>query len=735
MSNTKTSAGLFPVLYSRRSDGGVQTWKIEVQQNKFRTVSGTQNGEQVTSSWTSCNGKNLKASNATTPEQQAVKEARAKWQKKVDSGYKTDLAEIDNIAHFEPMLAHKYPDYKDEIAFPVWTQPKLDGCLHGNVRVATEEGPISIRDIVERKLNVRVQSWNEKTKQVELRRITNWFNNGTAPQQEWLDITAANSRQLLKVTKNHKLLSRRGWIRADAIKADDEMLLAAGSSQMESLIVGSLLGDGTLVIDDRIPTRPFRIALSSSNKMFLAHKRDLMGASHLKIGKNTSGYGSKMFAVRPAVNGFEDLCDVFRFTTFGEPEYMSRRLLTANVLKKHVTDLALAIWYFDDGSLRSNNGNEQTPVMSISTHRYTDEQIEEFIKFFTARYQCTPTAIIDKRVRTKEQSGKLLNFNTKDTLYLLNILRQYGVDGMKYKLHFPVSRWLECDQTADFRPVKVKKCRRMSPSTKYDIEVEGNHNYFAAGKLVHNCRCIVRKDGMWSRNGKPILSAPHVAAALKPVFDADPLLVLDGELYADKLANDFNKIISLAKRSKPTAEELAESAAVLQYHIYDMWHPTGPGYKFSVRHAHLSREIANLASPMIVAVETHIAADQSVLDRLYAEWVASGYEGQMIRLDAPYEQKRSKHLLKRKEFIDEEFLLLGVTEGKGNRAGMAGRCHFRTKTGVDFESGIRGNQDFYRRLLLNKGALIGKPCTVRFQNLTPDGVPRFPVCIEVRDYE
>ena len=56
-------------------------------------------------------------------------------------------------------------------------------------------------------------------------------------------------------------------------------------------------------------------------------------------------------------------------------------------------------------------------------------------------------------------------------------------------------------------------------------------------------RCIADKDGLWSRNGKPILSVPHIHDSLKPLFNANPSLILDGELYCDKLANDFNKII------------------------------------------------------------------------------------------------------------------------------------------------------------------------------------------------
>jgi DNA ligase-1 len=83
-------------------------------------------------------------------------------------------------------------------------------------------------------------------------------------------------------------------------------------------------------------------------------------------------------------------------------------------------------------------------------------------------------------------------------------------------------------------------------------------------------RCIVRADGMWSRNGKQIISAPHIFEAMKHLFEADPNLIFDGELYADKFANDFNAICSLVKKTKPTSEDLLESAKAIQYHIYDL---------------------------------------------------------------------------------------------------------------------------------------------------------------------
>ena len=83
-------------------------------------------------------------------------------------------------------------------------------------------------------------------------------------------------------------------------------------------------------------------------------------------------------------------------------------------------------------------------------------------------------------------------------------------------------------------------------------------------------RCIVTKDGMFSRNGKAIISAPHIYEAFKEVFKVKPDFIFDGELYADKFANDFNAIVSLVKKTKPTDTDLKESKKNIQYWIYDI---------------------------------------------------------------------------------------------------------------------------------------------------------------------
>ena len=268
------------------------------------------------------------------------------------------------------------------------------------------------------------------------------------------------------------------------------------------------------------------------------------------------------------------------------------------------------------------------------------------------------------------------------------------------------------------------------PMLTHDYNDYKNKLKFPTGAQpkLDGVRCIVRADGMWSRNGKPIISAPHIFEALKPLFEADTDLILDGELYCDKSAAGFNTIISCVRKTKPTAADLSLSEQFIEYHIYDL---PSLDSTFMERMAHLS----DLKLPEYCKiVHTHWVADQARLDYLYGLFIEQGYEGQMIRLDAPYENKRSKSLLKRKEFVDAEFTILGVIEGNGNLTGKVGKLQFEIN-GKPFDSAVNGDWEYIEKLWHSRDGLIGKTATVKYFELTEDGLPCFPKVIAIRDFE
>ena len=242
-------------------------------------------------------------------------------------------------------------------------------------------------------------------------------------------------------------------------------------------------------------------------------------------------------------------------------------------------------------------------------------------------------------------------------------------------------------------------------------------------------RCIANKDGLWTRQAKPITSCPHIWEQLKPIFDEHPEYIFDGELYNHELKEDFNKITSLVRKLKSTEEDFAESEKLVQYHVYDMYDTSKPDMTFSERFFKFGMTLLNAPGfNSLRVVETQMVQSQESLDNLYGQWTEAGYEGQMVRYDKPYENKRSKFLLKRKEFITDEFRVVKMLEGKGNWAGYTKHFILAKPDGTEFGSGVRGTQEVLKKLWEDGKAPDW--ATLRYFNETPDGIPRFPVVID-----
>jgi len=250
-----------------------------------------------------------------------------------------------------------------------------------------------------------------------------------------------------------------------------------------------------------------------------------------------------------------------------------------------------------------------------------------------------------------------------------------------------------------------------------------------ASTKLDGLRMVATKSGLTTRNGKPFNSCPHIHKLLKPVFDKHPDWVVDGEIYSNTVP--FEKIVSLTRKKNPTVEELAESEKICQLWIFDgVVDNVNEGFikRFDI----LTKEIKSLVgkTKSLKFVENTMVNSEDEIEKLHKEFVKEGYEGIMLRkADSIYENKRSKNLLKYKYFFDEEFIIVDIQEGTGNRQGMAGNVVVSKKTGVTFSAGIKGGEEFYKELLKNKKQYIGKLVTIRYQELTEDKIPRFPIAV------
>lgn len=266
-------------------------------------------------------------------------------------------------------------------------------------------------------------------------------------------------------------------------------------------------------------------------------------------------------------------------------------------------------------------------------------------------------------------------------------------------------------------------------------EIDFSEGVVVSPKL-DGVRCIINKEGMWSREGKSLLAgSPHIHRLLQGFFQQNPSAVLDGELYNHQFHANFNKIISLVKKQKPTAEELAESEKLVQYWIFD-WVSDKP---FIGRFFDNPKIAAVHLPPVVRLIKNTEVKSPKEIDSLFKKFRAEDFEGAMIRWGIhkiPYEHKRSKYLLKYKDFVTDEFELVDVLTGRGNKSDKAAKVVCRDKRGVTFEANIEGDWEFCTQLLADRDKVIGKQGTVRYQNLTPDEqVPRIGYLIAIRDYE
>lgn len=341
-----------------------------------------------------------------------------------------------------------------------------------------------------------------------------------------------------------------------------------------------------------------------------------------------------------------------------------------------------------------------------------------WIEYDEEKYR-THAGILDGKIVTsgwiyaeEKNIGKANHTSVKEQVYL-EVQAEYEKKKYQGKYHQSLD---EAEGGAKFvEPMLAQK---------FDLKKSTDYPYVSQPKL-DGVRCLVSKYHMQTRNGKEFASSPHIQRELENFFERHPDVVLDGELYNHELKHDFEKIVSLARKTKPTDEDIVESQSMIQYHVYDVITPEPMGYV--QRYSLLSENFGGKHS-CIKIVHAEMVENLEKAVEMLGKYIEQGYEGQMLRVpDMAYEHKRSKSLLKHKEFEDGEYVIVDVVEGVGNWAGMAKSIEIRLPDGTTQNSGMRGTFDFAKEILEQKDKLIGTEVTVRYQGKTSDDKLRFPV--------
>lgn len=233
------------------------------------------------------------------------------------------------------------------------------------------------------------------------------------------------------------------------------------------------------------------------------------------------------------------------------------------------------------------------------------------------------------------------------------------------------------------------------------------------------------KAHIFSRLGKPIKSMPHLCEAVQNL-NLPNGTYLDGELYSNTLK--FEDISGVCRRHNPD-----QTSRQVEFHIFDCFNIDVPGVPFKERY--MTLETIGMKKPLIL-VETKEVRKQTTIDAHLDAYIAKGYEGVMIRNPSSVYKLngRTHNLLKYKRFFDKEYKIIGANEATGRDKGtVVWVCE--TEKGTEFACRPQGSLEYRTHMWETHHEHIGKMLTVRFQEMTRDGVPRFPVGIDVRDYE
>jgi recombination protein RecA len=366
------------------------------------------------------------------------------------------------------------------------------GCLSHGTRVTLADGSQEkIGRIVSRKLPVEVLSYDPGRGEIVPKKVVNWFDNG--PAEQFLQITTArpggNGRAQMGLTANHLVRTPAGWREAGELVAGDRVLLSQPyrlGPQQWQVVLGGLMGDAALS-PSRVPgslgTR-FRMGHGAKQVDYLDWKAALLG--NIGQSRTTNAKGAGFVELTP----LPELAEVREAVYLGD----GHKHLSWEYLKA-LTPLALAVWYCDDGAfqVRAKGLPERTRQGSgrseICVEAMSPGSRQRLVEHLAGTFDLHPT-LTQRGARRKA----VLVFATDETAKLHELIAPYVHPSMQYKLlerfrgRFAVEpEFVEptlLPVPAPVLEVKVKPHTRSMH--RFDIEVEGSHNYLADGVIVHN---------------------------------------------------------------------------------------------------------------------------------------------------------------------------------------------------------------------------------------------------------
>ncbi|KZS71574.1 recombinase RecA [Mycobacterium kansasii] len=369
------------------------------------------------------------------------------------------------------------------------------GCGSWYTNVTLADGSTEkLGKIVNQKMDVEVLSYDFESGQIVPRRVTNWFNNGKAEEFLHFKVDRAGSgtgrgHASLAMTRNHLIRTPVGWREAEDINVGDRVMLAQPrllSDQQWEIVLGSLMGDGCLsppVRQDSESAR-LRIGHGAQQSAYFDWKVSLL--ANIPHSRTVNGKGAAFVDFSPLAELHELRSAVY----LGD----GKKFLSEEYLKG-LTPLSLAIWYMDDGSFslrskglqqRTQGGSGRIEICVEAMSEGSQVRLRDYLH---------DTHGLDVRLRKAGAAAKaVLVFSTAATAKFQQLVAPYMAPCMAYKLlprfhgrSMVTPQFVE--PIMELMPARVTEIESKTDypiMSRFDIEVEGSHNYFADGVMVHN---------------------------------------------------------------------------------------------------------------------------------------------------------------------------------------------------------------------------------------------------------
>ena len=277
---------------------------------------------------------------------------------------------------------------------------------------------------------------------------------------------------------------------------------------------------------------------------------------------------------------------------------------------------------------------------------------------------------------------------------------------------------------------------RKKPMLAYPVSdkpINYDDKVFMQPKL-DGVRCVIQYENgnvtAYSRTGKEWKNIDHILFNLAPWFKLNPNVILDGELYNHNLKDDFEKIISLVRKTKPTDGDRLDAAQYTEFHCYDIIDETKT---FEERMNFITQTVPR--NHTIKHVRTMVVGNENQAKINHARNLDSGYEGSILRTNDTYACKRSHNLRKFKDFSDAEALIVDWVEGVGKRKGTIGKFMAQDEDGNLFGMPVMDKFKYLQDNFKVMQGYVGKTATFTYFERTKAGSYRHPLFKCIRDYE